>query len=153
MANNEILQIVVFSMFFGIAGASLGEIQRAAGRRAQRRLSYHAEGHRICDVRGSAGYFCRHLIGYRLAGDGHLLNYASFIGGYYIAVLTSAVLLAVGYMVLKKRSSACSTCSKIRCWWRSTSSSDKRIRRPWSGWSVWLLAQHRLLRAAHWLLL
>lgn len=24
MANNEILQIVVFSMFFGIAGASLG---------------------------------------------------------------------------------------------------------------------------------
>ncbi len=25
MANNEILQIVVFSMFFGIAGASLGE--------------------------------------------------------------------------------------------------------------------------------
>ncbi|VFS57787.1 Glutamate-aspartate carrier protein [Raoultella planticola] len=34
---------------------------------------------------------------------GILLNYASFIGGYYIAVLlTSAVLLAVGYMVLKK---------------------------------------------------
>jgi Na+/H+-dicarboxylate symporter len=53
-------------------------------------------------------------------GMGILLNYASFIGGYYIAVLlTSAVLLAVGYMVLKKRSSACSTCSKIRCWWRS----------------------------------
>lgn len=25
MANNEILQIVVFSMFFGIAGASLGQ--------------------------------------------------------------------------------------------------------------------------------
>lgn len=25
MANNEILQIVVFSMFFGIGGASLGE--------------------------------------------------------------------------------------------------------------------------------
>ncbi|VFS57785.1 C4-dicarboxylate transport protein [Raoultella planticola] len=72
MANNEILQIVVFSMFFGIAGASLGgEIQRAAGRRAERRLSYHAEGHRICDVRGSVGYFCRDFIGYRLAGDGH----------------------------------------------------------------------------------
>ena len=68
MANNEILQIVVFSIFLG---CSLAAIQRAAGRRAQRRLSYHAEGHRICDVRGSAGYFCRHLIGYRLAGDGH----------------------------------------------------------------------------------
>ncbi|MDT1790746.1 cation:dicarboxylate symporter family transporter, partial [Salmonella enterica] len=36
-------------------------------------------------------------------GRGILLNYASFIGGYYLAVLlTSAVLIAVGYMVLKK---------------------------------------------------
>ena len=36
-------------------------------------------------------------------GLGILLNYASFIGGYYVAVLlTSMVLLAVGYMVLKK---------------------------------------------------
>ncbi|HAJ5766980.1 TPA: dicarboxylate/amino acid:cation symporter, partial [Escherichia coli] len=36
-------------------------------------------------------------------GLGILLNYASFIGGYYLAVLlTSAVLIAVGYMVLKK---------------------------------------------------
>lgn len=41
-------------------------------------------------------------------GLGILLNYASFIGGYYLAVLlTSAVLIAVGYMVLKKRFSAC----------------------------------------------
>jgi Na+/H+-dicarboxylate symporter len=71
MANNEILQIVVFSMFFGIAGASLGKIQRAAGRGAERRLAYHAEGHRICDVRGAVGDFCRDLVGYRLAGDGH----------------------------------------------------------------------------------
>jgi nucleoside recognition membrane protein YjiH len=40
-------------------------------------------------------------------GLGILLNYASFIGGYYLAVLlTSAVLIAVGYMVLK-RSSVC----------------------------------------------
>ncbi|MDO1742028.1 cation:dicarboxylase symporter family transporter, partial [Escherichia coli] len=31
------------------------------------------------------------------------LNYASFIGGYYVAILlTCMVLLAVGYMVLKK---------------------------------------------------
>lgn len=52
-------------------GPRWGEIQRAAGRRAERRLSYHAEGHRICDVRGSVGYFCRDFIGYRLAGDGH----------------------------------------------------------------------------------
>lgn len=36
-------------------------------------------------------------------GLGILLNYASFIGGYYVAILlTCLVLLAVGYMVLKK---------------------------------------------------
>lgn len=44
-------------------------------------------------------------------GLGILLNYASFIGGYYVAVLlTSMVLLAVGYMVLKKRFFACLIC-------------------------------------------
>lgn len=43
-------------------------------------------------------------------GLGILLNYASFIGGYYVAILlTCLVLLAVGYMVLKKRFSV---------WWR-----------------------------------
>lgn len=43
-------------------------------------------------------------------GLGILLNYASFIGGYYVAILlTCLVLLAVGYMVLKKR---------FYVWWR-----------------------------------
>ena len=70
MSNNEILQIVVFSMFFGIAGASLGEIQRPAGGGAERGFPYYAEGDRVRDVRRAAGDFRRDLFGYRLAGAG-----------------------------------------------------------------------------------
>ena len=108
MASNEILQIVVFSMFFGIAGASLERNSMPAGGGAQRGFPHYAEGDRVRDVRRAAGDFRRYLFGYRLAGLGILLNYASFIGGYYVAILlTSAVLLAVGYMVLKKEVFAC----------------------------------------------
>ena len=35
MANNEILQIVVFSLFFGVAAASLGDVQPAAAMAAR----------------------------------------------------------------------------------------------------------------------
>ena len=77
MANNEILQIVVFSMFFGMTGYVMYVAP----------LAIFAA---ISSVIASQGL-------------GILLNYASFIGGYYLAVLlTSAVLIAVGYMVLKK---------------------------------------------------
>lgn len=139
MANNEILQIVVFSMFFGIAGASLGEKFNAPLVAALNVVS-----HIMLKVTGYVMYVAPLAIFAAISsviasqGMGILLNYASFIGGYYIAVLlTSAVLLAVGYMVLKKRSSACSTCSKIRCWWRLPPAAlRRRIRRPWSGWSV-----------------
>lgn len=68
MANNEILQIVVFSMFFGIAGA---KIQCPAGGRAGCGLPYHAEGDGLRDVRRAAGHFRRHLLSYCHSGSGH----------------------------------------------------------------------------------
>ncbi|HHV3982022.1 TPA: dicarboxylate/amino acid:cation symporter [Klebsiella pneumoniae] len=100
MANNEILQIVVFSMFFGIAGASLGEKFNAPLVAALNVVS-----HIMLKVTGYVMYVAPLAISSVIAsqGLGILLNYASFIGGYYLAVLlTSAVLIAVGYMVLKK---------------------------------------------------
>ena len=39
MANNEILQIVVFSLFVGVAITAVGEKAQAAGPRASRRWS------------------------------------------------------------------------------------------------------------------
>ena len=104
MANNEILQIVVFSMFFGIAGASLGEKFNAPLVAALNVVS-----HIMLKVTGYVMYVAPLAIFAAISsviasqGLGILLNYASFIGGYYLAVLlTSAVLIAVGYMVLKK---------------------------------------------------
>lgn len=103
MANNEILQIVVFSMFFGIGGASLGEKFNAPLVAALDVVS-----HIMLKVTGYVMYVAPLAIFAAISsviatqGLGILLNYASFIGGYYLAiVLTCLVLVAVGYMVLK----------------------------------------------------
>ena len=104
MANNEILQIVVFSMFFGIGGASLGEKFNAPLVAALDVVS-----HIMLKVTGYVMYVAPLAIFAAISsviatqGLGILLNYASFIGGYYVAILlTCLVLLAVGYIVLKK---------------------------------------------------
>lgn len=105
MANNEILQIVVFSMFFGIGGASLGEKFNAPLVAALDVVS-----HIMLKVTGYVMYVAPLAIFAAISsvistqGLGILLNYASFIGGYYVAILlTCLVLLAVGYVMLKKR--------------------------------------------------
>ncbi|MGL5456022.1 MAG: dicarboxylate/amino acid:cation symporter [Enterobacterales bacterium] len=104
MANNEILQIVVFSMFFGIGGASLGEKFNAPLVAALDVVS-----HIMLKVTGYVMYVAPLAIFAAISsviateGLGILFNYASFIGGYYVAILmTCLVLLAVGYLVLKK---------------------------------------------------
>lgn len=104
MANNEILQIVVFSMFFGIGGASLGEKFNAPLVAALDVVS-----HIMLKVTGYVMYvaplaiFAAISLVIATEGVGILLNYASFIGGYYVAILmTCLVLLAAGYLVLKK---------------------------------------------------
>ena len=91
-------------MFFGIAGASLGEKFNAPLVAALNVVS-----HIMLKVTGYVMYVAPLAIFAAISsviasqGLGILLNYASFIGGYYLAVLlTSAVLIAVGYMVLKK---------------------------------------------------
>lgn len=104
MSDNEILQIVVFSMFFGIAGASLGEKFNAPLVSALDVVS-----HIMLKVTGYVMYVAPLAIFAAISsviatqGLGILLNYASFIGGYYVAiVLTCIVLISVGYMVLKR---------------------------------------------------
>ncbi|HEY3590467.1 MAG TPA: dicarboxylate/amino acid:cation symporter [Buttiauxella sp.] len=104
MSNNEILQIVVFSLFFGIAGASLGEKFNTPLVAALDVVS-----HIMLKVTGYVMYVAPLAIFAAISsviateGLGILLNYAAFIGGYYLAiVLTCMVLIGVGYMVLKR---------------------------------------------------
>lgn len=104
MSNNEILQIVVFSLFFGIAGASLGEKFNTPLVAALDVVS-----HIMLKVTGYVMYVAPLAIFAAISsvvateGLGILLNYAAFIGGYYLAIiLTCMVLVGVGYMVLKR---------------------------------------------------
>ena len=53
MANNEILQIVVFSMFFGVALAALGDKAKTLVARHRRAVARHAEDHRLRDEAGA----------------------------------------------------------------------------------------------------
>ena len=86
MASNEILQIVVFSVFFGV-GAGRARRKRAerAGRWSSELAHDHAEGDRLCDearaargVRGDG----RHRR--RPTASGSCATYAKFIGGFYL---------------------------------------------------------------------
>jgi Na+/H+-dicarboxylate symporter len=145
MANNEILQIVVFSMFFGIAGASLGRNSTPAGGGAERGF------HIMLKVTGYVMYVAPLAIFAAISsviasqGLGILLNYASFIGGYYVAMLlTSAVLLAVGYMVLKKRFSPAEYAERPGAGGVYHQQLQRPIRRPWSAW--WNLAARAISR-------
>ncbi len=88
MANNEIPQIVVFSMFFGIAGASLGEKFNAplvAALNVVSRIMLKVTGY-VMYVAPLAIFAAISSV-IASQGLGILLNYASFIGGYYLAVL------------------------------------------------------------------
>ena len=101
MVDNEILQIVVFSIFFGIACASMG---------ARAKLVLEAiEGlsHIILRVTGYVmklappAVFCAMAATIATNGLGILVNYAKFMGEFYIGLLCLWLLLIlVGFVIL-----------------------------------------------------
>jgi len=104
MADNEILQIVVFSLFFGIATAAIGE-----------------KGALIVRVMDAAAQVILKITGYIMLfapfavfgaitaiiakqGIGLVSTYVIFIGEFYISLLILwLILILAGYVVLKKR--------------------------------------------------
>ena len=101
MVDNEILQIVVFSIFFGIACASMG---------ARAKLVLEAiEGlsHIILRVTGYVmklappAVFCAMAATIATNGLGILVNYAKFMGEFYIGLVCLWLLLIlVGFVIL-----------------------------------------------------
>ncbi len=101
MVDNEILQIVVFSIFFGVACASLG---------ARSRLVLEAiEGvsHIILRVTGYVmklaplAVFCAMAATISTNGLGILVNYAKFMGEFYFGLVCLwIVLILVGFVFL-----------------------------------------------------
>ncbi|MBK0379444.1 dicarboxylate/amino acid:cation symporter [Mucilaginibacter segetis] len=104
MASNEILQIVVFSLFFGVATAAIGE-----------------KGEIIIKMLDSAAHVILKITGYvmQLAplavfgaitaviakqGLGILSTYAIFIGEFYLSlIILWLIIVFAGFVVLKKR--------------------------------------------------
>jgi Na+/H+-dicarboxylate symporter len=104
MAKNEILQIVVFSLFFGVATAAIGE----AGKIVINFMD--ATAHIILKVTGYVMNFAPLAVfGAMTAiiakqGLGILTTYSIFIGEFYFTLfLLWVLLMTAGFFIIKKR--------------------------------------------------
>ncbi len=104
MANNEILQIVVFSGFFGAALAALGEDGKPVTDFAER------VSHVMLKVTGYVMMFAPIAVFAAIAatvtefGLGILWTYGKFIGGFYLALgVLWAALLFAGFLIVGPR--------------------------------------------------
>jgi Na+/H+-dicarboxylate symporter len=104
MANNEILQIVVFSMFFGVALASLGDKARTLI------LAIEELSHAMLKITGYVMKLAPLAVMAAMAatvavnGLAILLKFAVFMGDFYIGlILLWGVLTAAGFIFLGPR--------------------------------------------------
>src|SRR5471030_2315897 len=104
MANNEILQIVVFSMFFGVALAALGDIGKALTN------VIDALAHVMLKITGYVMLLAPIAVFSAMAatvatnGLQILLKFAVFMGDFYIGlILLWSLLVLAGYVFLGKR--------------------------------------------------
>ena len=104
MFSHEILQIVVFSLFFGVAAAALGDIAHPVIK------ALDAVAHIILKVTGYVMKFAPVAVFGAMAaiiakqGLGILKTYSIFIGEFYFGlVILWLVLILAGFVVLKKR--------------------------------------------------
>jgi Na+/H+-dicarboxylate symporter len=104
MAQNEILQIVVFSLFFGIACAQLGELARPMVK------SLDSLGHIMLKMTSYVMHFAPVAVFAAMAaviaqqGLGVLASYGVFIGEFYLGLFLLWCLLGVcGYLFLGRR--------------------------------------------------
>jgi L-cystine uptake protein TcyP (sodium:dicarboxylate symporter family) len=104
MANNEILQIVVFSMFFGVALAALGDIGKAMTN------VIDALAHVMLKITGYVMLLAPIAVFAAMAatvatnGLEILLKFAVFMGDFYIGlIILWSLLVAAGFVFLGKR--------------------------------------------------
>ncbi len=104
MANNEILQIVVFSLFFGVATAGIGDKGEIVIK------AMDAIAHVILKITGYVmklapiAVFGAITAVVAKEGLGIISTYATFIGEFYFSLLLLwAIIIAAGFFVLKGR--------------------------------------------------
>jgi Na+/H+-dicarboxylate symporter len=101
MVDNEILQIVVFSIFFGVACAAMGQRSKLVLE------TIEGVSHIILRVTGYVmkfapiAVFCAMAATITTNGLGILVNYAKFMGEFYVGLVCLWVLLIlVGFLIL-----------------------------------------------------
>jgi Na+/H+-dicarboxylate symporter len=104
MANNEILQLVVFSVLFGIALTHIGKkgepVIKALDAVAHVMLKMVGYVMRLAPL-GVFGAMCAVIAA---KGLGILSTYAYYIGSFYLGLIVLwAILLLVGWLILKQR--------------------------------------------------
>lgn len=107
MATNEILQIVIFSIFFGLAAASIGDTAKPvingldkASHIILKMVNYVMKFAPVGVFGAIAGVFAIRDI------DDLLITYAKFFGSFMVGISTLwIVLLLIGYIFLKDRMS------------------------------------------------
>lgn len=104
MAENEILQIVVFSIFFGVALASLGEYGKGLI------TTIDQVAHVMLKITGGVMFMAPLAVFAAVAavvttqGLGILLTFAKFMGGFYVALIVLwATLALAGFFFLGPR--------------------------------------------------
>ncbi len=104
MAKNEILQIVVFALFFGVAAAALGDIAKPVVR------ALDSTAHIILKITGYVmslaplAVFGAMTAIIAKQGIGILKTYSIFIGEFYLGLLILWIVLTfAGFLFLKKR--------------------------------------------------
>ena len=104
MAKNEILQIVVFALFFGVAAAALGDIARPVVR------ALDATAHIILKVTGYVMHFAPVAVFGAMSaiiakqGIGILKTYSIFIGQFYFGLgILWLFLILAGFLFIGKR--------------------------------------------------
>jgi Na+/H+-dicarboxylate symporter len=104
LVDNEILQIVVFSIFFGVACTALGERARLVldGVEGLSHIILRMTGY-VMQLAPLA-VFCAMASTISTNGLGILIHYAKFMGWFYVGlVLLWFVLIAVGFLLLGRR--------------------------------------------------
>jgi Na+/H+-dicarboxylate symporter len=101
MATNEILQIVVFSVFFGVAIASVGEPARGVLRAVDQLVLIMLKITGYVMMAAPVAVFAALASTVATQGLGILATYGKFIGGFYASLaLLWAVLIGIGALVI-----------------------------------------------------
>jgi len=104
MANNEILQIVVFSGFFGIAVAGLGERARRILEVTEQLAQVMLRVTGYVMLAAPLAVFAAIASTVSTQGLAILATYGKFVGGFYLSLLVLwLVLLTLGFLLLRTR--------------------------------------------------